>query len=363
MRIAKRWTTNTWAGGSSIIFCAATLFLAAGASPRLHAQAPQPEVIPASSHSARLLQAETLFVYGPGGPLPAMKEAASAFARRNNIRIEVTGGPTPEWLTQARLDADVIFSGAENMMTDFVRQLGDTTGGSAPHPGRIDEATIVPLYLRPVAMLVRPGNPKRIARFEDLLRPGIKVLVVQGAGQTGLWEDVAGRTGDIEVVRAFRRNIGAVAQNSGEAEQRWTSDRSFDAWLIWNIWQVANPALAQSVPVAERWRIYRDAGVALTVKGRERHAARDFVRFLESPEGARIFAKWGWMTRTPAATTQRRSPYCNDQLRTVEPSLRFWHCGLPLLVLPGPVDGDAGKATSQADERASPDPFHPRATP
>ena len=239
---------------------------------------------------------ETLFVYGPGGPLPAVKEAAATFERTHGVAVRVTGGPTPPWLDRARNDADVVFSGAENMMTDYVKQLADTAAGGGPHPGRIDESTITPLYLRPVAMLVRPGNPKRIRRFEDLLRPGVKVLVVQGAGQNGLWEDVAGRTGDINVVRAFRRNIGAVAGNSGEARQRWTDDASFDAWLIWNIWQVANPTLAEAIPVAERWRIYRDAGVALTVKGRERAAARDFASFLQSPQGARIFARWGWMT-------------------------------------------------------------------
>lgn len=237
---------------------------------------------------------ETLFVYGPGGPLPAMKESATAFERRRGIAVHVTGGPTPQWLERARSDADVVFSGSEHMMTDFVKQLGDTSMGRGAPPGRIDESTIVPLYLRPVVILVRPGNPKGIRRFEHLLRPGLKVLVVQGAGQTGLWEDVAGRTGDIEVVRAFRRNIGEVSGNTGQARERWIDDKSFDAWLVWNVWQVANPTLADVVPVAERWRIYRDAGVALTVKGRDRTAARDFARFLQSAEGADIFAKWGW---------------------------------------------------------------------
>lgn len=246
--------------------------------------------------AARPAPAETLFVYGPGGPLPAMQNAGRAFERRRGIVVQITGGPTPQWLARARADADVIFSGAEHMMTDFVQQLGDTAGSAGFGPGQIDESTIVPLYLRPVAMLVRPGNPKRVTRFEDLLRPGMKLLVVQGAGQTGLWEDVAGRTGDIGVVRAFRRNIGAVAANSGEAKQRWIENQSFDAWLIWDIWQVANPTLAQSVPVAERWRIYRDAGVALTVKGRARPAAGEFASFLQSQEGARIFARWGWKT-------------------------------------------------------------------
>lgn len=250
---------------------------------------------PLAAQSSPRAAAETLFVYGPGGPLPAMKDAAAEFERQRGVHVAVTGGPTPRWLARARRDADVIFSGAEHMMTDFVKQLGDT-GEGGPHPGRIDETTIDPLYLRPVAILVRPGNPKRIHRFEDLLRPGRKVLVVQGAGQTGLWEDVAGRTGDIRVVRSFRRNIGAVAGNSAEARERWTADPSFDAWLIWNIWQVANPTLAEVIPVAERWRIYRDSGVALTEKGSERATAHAFVAFLKSPAGARIFRRWGWMT-------------------------------------------------------------------
>ncbi len=262
----------------------------ASAQPAVRPGADVRTLVPARS------AAETLFVYGPGGPLPAMKDAAAAFERARGVVVQVTGGPTPPWLERARDDADVVFSGAENMMTDYVKLLGDTTAGRGARPGRIDESTIMPLYLRPVAMLVRPGNPKRIRRFEDLLRPGMKVLVVQGAGQAGLWEDVAGRTGDIRVVRAFRRNIGAIASNSGEAKQRWIEDTRFDAWLIWNIWQVANPTLADVVPVAERWRIYRDAGVALTVKGRDRAVARDFAAFLLSPQGARIFARWGWMT-------------------------------------------------------------------
>ena len=292
-----------WATGVAL----ATLFLMNGH--RASAQRPMRLAVDVPRAAAPRVPAETLFVYGPGGPLPAMKDAATAFERAHGVAVQVTGGPTPPWLARARADADVVFSGAENMMTDYIKQLSDTAGGRGPNPGRIDESTIVPLYLRPVAMLVRPGNPKRIRRFEDLLRPGMKVLVVQGAGQNGLWEDVAGRTGDIGVVRAFRRNIGAVAENSGVAKQRWTDDTSFDAWLIWNVWQVANPTLAEAIPVAERWRIYRDAGVALTVKGRDRPAARQFAAFLQSPEGAGIFARWGWMTKggkgVRQASTQR----------------------------------------------------------
>lgn len=261
-----------------------------------------PRLLVAQSTAA---PAETLYVYGPGGPLPAMRDAAAAFGRTHGVHVAVTGGPTPQWLAKARTDADVIFSGAEHMMTDFERQLSDSTGG-ATASSRIVPTTITPLYLRPSAILVRKGNPKRIRSFEDLLRPGVRILVVQGAGQTGLWEDMAGRTGDIEVVRAFRRNIGAVAPTSGDARALWIDDPGFDAWIIWNVWQVANPELADLIPVAPRWRLYRDAGVALTGRGNDRRHARDFVTFLQSPDGARIFARWGWITKGVDRVSSRK---------------------------------------------------------
>lgn len=229
----------------------------------------------------------TINVYGPGGPAPAMKEAAKAFGSAHQLTVNVVAGPTSQWADKARQDADVIFSGAENMMSDFARAL----------PGAFDLVEAQPLYLRPVAILVRPGNPKGIKGFRDLLAPGVKVLTVAGAGQTGLWEDVAGRTGDISMVRAFRKNmVFPEAVNSGAAKQQWTEQTDIDAWLIWNIWQVANPQLADVVPMDEAFRIYRDTAVVVTRKGTSQPQAKDFVEFLHSPEGAKIFAKWGWQT-------------------------------------------------------------------
>jgi len=47
-----------------------------------------------------------------------------------------------------------------------------------------------------------------------------------------LWEDVAGRTGDIEMVRAFRKNmVFPEAANSAAAKQQWTQQNDIDAWL------------------------------------------------------------------------------------------------------------------------------------
>ncbi len=230
--------------------------------------------------------AETLHVYGPGGPAPAMKEAAQVFGKAHGIDVQVTAGPTGQWLAQAKGDADVVFSGSEAMMSDFVTAFG----------GQIEPASVRPLYVRPSAILVRPGNPSHISGLADLMRSGHKILVVNGSGQGGLWEDVVGRTGDIAAIAAFRGNIGNFAATSADAKQVWAADKTFDAWIIWNIWQVANPAIADMVPIEPEYRIYRDTGVVLTQRAAARPEAKAFADYLASGEGARIFAKWGWST-------------------------------------------------------------------
>jgi accessory colonization factor AcfC len=120
-------------------------------------------------------------------------------------------------------------------------------------------------------------------------------LVVQGAGQLALWEDVAGRTGKVKLVEDLRRNIGFFAPNSAEAKKTWAGDPSYDAWLIWTIWQKENPAAADLIPTEPEHTIYRSCGIALTNRSERKALAREFADFLQSPEGQEIFLKWGWV--------------------------------------------------------------------
>jgi len=150
------------------------------------------------------------------------------------------------------------------MMSDLLAALPD-----------LNAATVTPLCLRASAILVRPGNPAHIAGIADLLKPEHRILVVDGSGQQGLWEDVAGRMGDIRTVRMFRSNVTTVAKTSADAKKAWDSDKVLDAWLIWGIWQVANPKIADRVEIEPQYRIYRDIGAALTRRGLDRPEAKD----------------------------------------------------------------------------------------
>ena len=125
--------------------------------------------------------AATVHVYGPGGPAPAMTECANTFSALSGGNVVVTSGPTSQWMQEALGNADLFYSGSENMMTDFTSMFSE----------QIDQATIDPIYVRTAIIMVHPGNPKHIKDFDDLLRPDVTVMIVQGSGQTGLWEDIA----------------------------------------------------------------------------------------------------------------------------------------------------------------------------
>jgi accessory colonization factor AcfC len=62
---------------------------------------------------------------------------------------------------------------------------------------------------------------------------------------------------------------------------------------------VANPQIADLVSVSQDYVIYRPMVIAMTRKGRGSAPAGDFFRFIQSPEGERIFKKWGWMGSKP----------------------------------------------------------------
>lgn len=117
-----------------------------------------------------------LHVYGPGGPLEPMKECAAQFSQQTTVPVSIVGGPEKEWIAAAQRDADLVFGGAEYMLTAF----------GLRHPGFLDVTTRVSLFDRAGGILVRKGNPKNIRSLKDLTRSGVKIVDVNGAGQTGL---------------------------------------------------------------------------------------------------------------------------------------------------------------------------------
>jgi accessory colonization factor AcfC len=195
--------------------------------------------------------------------------------------VQVDGGPEERWLAKAEKDADLVFGGAEYMLSDFARR----------HPDFIDPATRASLWVRPAAILVRKGNPKRIRSLRDLSKEGVKLLDVNGAGQSGLWEDLAGRKG---LVAALQKNIAVSTSNTAEGIAAWRSRPELDAWITFASWHERLRDETDVVPFPPADRLYRGTPIALTRRSKSRELALSFVDYLQTEECHALFRAAGW---------------------------------------------------------------------
>lgn len=156
---------------------------------------------------------------------------------------------------------------------------------------------VEPIYLRPAIIAVKTGNPRRIQRFEDLLQPGIRIVVTEGSGVantsgTGTWEDIAGRLGKLEDVQRFRRNIVAFSTGSGASFKAF-QELDADAWITWPEWAVDNPKVLQAIPISSDRSIWRDLNLALSTAADPQAAS--FLRFLISDEAQTLMRRAGYV--------------------------------------------------------------------
>ncbi len=276
-----------------------------------------------------------IMVYGPGGPAPVLKELAKQFEEQTKQKVQIIAGPTPSWIEKAKKDADIIFAGNSSMMDTFIKTL----------PNQFNAQNIQVLNIRQAGIVVRPNNPKKIKKFDDILKNDIKVMIVDGAGQVGLYEDIALRKGkqenlvalrknivfyafddilknDIKVMIvdgagqvglyedialrkgkqenlvALRKNIVFYAPNSKAAVERWNQDKDIDALIIWSHWaNTLGDESAAFIPLKADEVIYRAAEIAISNTSKQKDKAEQFITFIQSKDAQQVWKKWGWQTK------------------------------------------------------------------
>lgn len=224
-------------------------------------------------------------LYGAGGPHTAFQKVADVWSERTGTMVEVVAGPESKWSAAAQTDADILWGTAQQAMTAFL--LTYTA---------FDPEAVTPIYLRPAVIAVKAGNPKGIESFEDLLADDIKIVVTEGAGVyntsgTGVWEDVAGRLGQLDDVTQFRENIVAQALGSG-ASFRQFKELDADAWITWPNWPATNADVLEAIELAHDRVIHRDVSIVLSPNADLE--AQEFLNFLISEEAQEIMATEGW---------------------------------------------------------------------
>lgn len=231
--------------------------------------------------------ANTVSLYGPGGPHVALLQVAEAFKKETGIIVNIVFGPQAKWDAEVLEKADILFSASDNQMVAFLERYSSKFSNINTHP----------LYLHRAIILVQKGNPKKITGIRSLLKPSMNIIVNDGAGisqtsGTGVWEDAVGRLRNIEQYHQFRSNISFFAPNSGTARAKFTDPKAkVDAWITWEDWSIAND-LGTMVPIEESLAIYRP--LVITLSNNASKETKQFATFLKSKEAEAIFAKLGW---------------------------------------------------------------------
>lgn len=225
-------------------------------------------------------------LYGAGGPDTAFRKVADVWQQKTGQKVEIIAGPEKTWSLKAQADADILWGTSEQSMTAFLETYKTFSSDQ-----------VNPIYIRPTIIAVKKGNPKGISGFEDLLAPGIKIVVTEGAGVdntsgTGTWEDVAGRLGRLSDIEAFRKNIVSFAKGSGASYKAFLSQDA-DAWITWPNWPVTKSADLEKVALAPERTVWRDVNVALSPDADP--AAQAFLDYLLTEEAQKIMSTEGWL--------------------------------------------------------------------
>lgn len=153
------------------------------------------------------------------------------------------------------------------------------------------------MYFREAIILTQKGNPLKIKGLKDLAnKKKVRIVVSDGAGKsntsgTGVWEDMIGRTQDIELISKFRQNIVAYTPNSGSARKAFL-DNQADVWITWLDWAKSNPDFGDVVSIEKDLVVYRTFNVVAKINAS--NEAKQFIDYLSSKKAQEIFQKYGW---------------------------------------------------------------------
>nr|WP_253648886.1 sulfate ABC transporter substrate-binding protein [Williamsia deligens] len=188
-----------------------------------------------------------------------------------------------------------------------------------------------------VALVVRKGNPKNIRDWGDLLRPGVEVVTPNpGSSGSAKWnllapfaaESGGGRNMDagLDYIRRLVSGHIRVNPKSGREATTTFEQGQGDVLISYENEAIMLARKNDSAPPSQRidyvippqtFKI--ENPVAIVSTSTEKASARQFVDFLFSDEGQRVWARQGFRPVTPSviAATAAEFPGRIDKLWTI----------------------------------------------
>lgn len=226
-----------------------------------------------------------LHVYSSGAVAPPVKKVAEEFTAKHGVEFEFTVGKAEELISEITelKQGDVLTCGAE-FIFDEAQVKGLIFGETRRSAG-----------YRRSAILVSKGNPKGIESISDLAKDGIKVGISIGGCLLGVWDEVASKAGLIDKIR---KNITDFADGCG-AVVALINQKKVDAVIGWDAFQKLWPATLDVVDLPRDLQVFRSTGIAVIQFSKEKEAAKQFIDYITSEKGKKIYRSYGWTHEVP----------------------------------------------------------------
>ncbi len=222
-------------------------------------------------------------------------DVSASFAGSGTLKNQILGG--------APVQIAILSS---ELYLDQLREKGliSSDWRRNPNGGSVIKSVIV--------FVTRQGNPKRLQTFEDLAKPGTKVLhaspdtsggaqwaifAIYGAGAKLKSRTFGPEDPGTKLLAAVERNV--VAQPESARQTFVQFDAGFgDAIVTYENEALLEKAKGRDYAVAvprktieTEWKVAR---IDRNVRPEQEHAVAEFIRFLYTPEAQRAYAKYGF---------------------------------------------------------------------
>ncbi len=171
-----------------------------------------------------------------------------------------------------------------------------------------------------VVFVVRPGNPKHIKSWNDLLRPGVQVVTPNPFTSGGArWNIMAaygswrkqGKTdaqAQANLLKLFK-NVVVQDKSARDSVNTFLSGKG-DVLLSYENEALGAQKKGQNLPfVIPKTTILIENPIAVTKSTSDAAKANQFLRFLRTPAAQQVFADWGYRPVVPKVLAANRKKF------------------------------------------------------
>jgi molybdate transport system substrate-binding protein len=230
-------------------------------------------------------QKQTLLVYSGAGLKSVMDELAVSFENKTGVDVDVSYGGSGQIFGQLSTTGrgDIFIPG------DFYYTMRGIEEGLIA-----GDLTRNVTYHIPV-MLVQEGNPKNITSLEDLARPGIKVaLGDEKACAIGkVSKEMLEKQGLYEGIKANNLEVTTATVNE---LLTYVAVGTVDAAIVWedNVGTLVEQGKVDAVGIEPSKNSIQTIPISVTICTKNPELAKEFMDFVCSAEGLRIWEKNGF---------------------------------------------------------------------